>query len=225
MVDIIIIVILALCALWGYYKGLLRMIVSIVASILTILIAVVVSPMVNDFVKENTDIYQNVEESIEVQLESYTTEYLEEIEDSQQENFIESLGLPKAVESMILKNNTAEYYAEQGISTFFQYLSKLIASIVISTAIFVLTYIVAFIVLRVICVAIKIVDYLPFVREANRLSGMILCLAQALLIIWVLCLASTPFSAIPLGQWLNGIIQESRVLQILYQYNPLGLFF
>ena len=57
MIDIIVLGILAICALWGYHKGLLRMIISVVASVLTILVAVVISPMVNDFVKENTEIY------------------------------------------------------------------------------------------------------------------------------------------------------------------------
>lgn len=225
MVDIIVLAILAICAFWGYQKGLLRMIISVVASVLTILVAIVISPYVNNFVKENTDIYPKVEASIQVQLESYTTEYLENIEAEQQGNFIESLGLPKAIESMILENNTAEYYAQQGVSTFTQYLSTIITNIAISTAIFVISYLVVFILIRIVFLVIKIVDYIPFVREANNTAGMILCLAQALLIIWVLCLVATPFSAVPLGQWFNGLIEESKVLQILYQYNPLVVFF
>lgn len=219
MIDLIVLAILGVSAFWGYQKGLLRMLISVVASVLTVLVAVVISPGINDVVKASTNIYPTMEESIQVELEEYMTDGL------QQEHMVESLGLPKAIESMILKNNTAEYYAQEGISTFSQYLSKIIARVVISTAIFVITYLIAFIAIRVLCVVVRIVDYIPFIREANHWSGMALSLAQVLLIIWVLCLAATPFSAVPLGEWLNDLIAGSKVLQILYQYNPLVSLF
>ncbi len=222
MIDIIVLVILGICAIYGYCKGLLRMLLTIAASVLTIAVAIVVSPYVNNFIKENTDVYPKMEESIQIQLENYTNQYLESVETTQQGNFIESLGLPKEIESMILENNTAEYYAEQGISSFAQYISKIITNVVVNTAIFVICYIVLFIAIKVVFIVVKVVDYLPFIKEANRLGGTFLCLAEALLVIWVLCLVATPFSE--LGETLNGIIQQSKVLQFLYQNNPLVLF-
>lgn len=225
MVDIIVIVFLLGSALYGYRKGLLRMLVSIAASIATILVSIVILPYVNDIVRENTEIYPAVEERLEKQLETYTNEYLETMEDAQQGNFIESLNLPKGIQKMVLKNNTAEYYKEQGISNFAQYLSKVLAGVVIRTGIFLITYIVVFILFRVICILAKILDHLPLIKEANHLSGMILCLAEALIVIWLVCLAATALSATGIGQGMNGLIQSSRVLRILYRYNPFMMFF
>lgn len=225
MIDIIVIVFLLGSALYGYRKGLLKMLVSIVASVATILVSIVILPYINDIVRENTEIYPAVEERLEEQLEAYASEYLEDMEDEQQGNFIESMNLPKGIQKMVLKNNTAEYYKEQGISSFAQYLSKVLAGVAIRTGIFLITYIVVFILFRVICILAKILDHLPLIKEANHLSGMILCVAEALIVVWLVCLAATALSATQIGQGMNGLIQSSRVLQILYRYNPFMLFF
>lgn len=225
MVDIVVIAILVGLAFYGYQKGLLRMVVSVAASIVTLLVAIVILPYVNDVVKEQTNIYPAVEATLQEQLESYTTEYLEDLEENQQGNFIESLNLPKSIEDMILKNNTEEYYKEQGIQNFSQYMSKMMASIVIRIAIFILTYLALFILLRVVGIVAKIADYLPFIKEANRLSGAALCVLEGLLVIWLICMATTACATTEIGQALNGMIQGSRVLQALYVYNPLTMLF
>ncbi len=227
IIDIVVVGLLLGSALYGYQKGLVKMLLSAAASVATILVVLILLPQINALVKTHTDIYPAVEQKLAQQLEDRVKEHLESMEEEGDErtHLIHSLNLPQRLQKILLNDSAPEDGTQEGSESFVLSVSKKMADIVIRAIIFLVTYVAVFLLLRVVCMLTGILDCLPLIREANHLSGLILCEAQALLFIWLVCLAAAAFSATEAGQALNQAIQSSTVLQVLYRYNPFVLFF
>ncbi|RKJ53375.1 CvpA family protein, partial [bacterium 1XD42-8] len=57
---IIVISIIALCAIYGYWKGFIRMLFSVISLAATIVLVMAVTPYISDFLINKTSTYNNL---------------------------------------------------------------------------------------------------------------------------------------------------------------------
>jgi len=129
------------------------------------------------------------------------------------------LPIPKALQEQMETFNNSEGYAKLGVQDFASYVTGYFASLILNVIAYVVTLLLAWLVIRLIIGALGIFTRLPLIRTADRILGAAAGFLQALLIVWGVFLFVSLISATPLGQTLMGQIYESPFLEALYNTN------
>lgn len=239
-----IVLILVVSALIGLKRGLFRTLFSFIGLVLSLGVAYIAAPYVSNYVIENTEFYVAIEDKVYDKLESKmkkkvreslensgvtdekeldklteaaTAEYMAEDPDkATQMQLIDSFNIPEYLKTSYIENNNDGVYEALGITSFFKYISSYTAKLIVSTG----TYIVLFVLLRLVIILIgiivgHIIDFNPVISGANRLCGMILGLGVGLVIIWIFML----FAGIIFGKSYDAMISGNAFLEALDQNN------
>ena len=134
------------------------------------------------------------------------------------------LGLPSIIIDALEKNNTAQNYAELGVTQLKEYVSAYLAGMIIRAACFVLVAIATAILLLILVTALDLISKLPVLKTMNRAAGGVFGAVRGYAILWVLCIGVTALSSTPLGSELYAQINESLLLRLLYNHNYLMTF-
>ena len=146
----------------GYRKGILRILVSTFALLISVLAASLLTKPVSALLRESSFVGENIESNIKEYIDSRISSLFSEedqkiingvgngtLPDAQEvidllngSDFIEGLVIPDFLKENIISNNTAEEYAELGVSTFSEYITARIVNIVINALTFLLLMIV-----------------------------------------------------------------------------------
>lgn len=144
-----------------------------------------------------------------------------EIPKETQTNLIKKAGLPKFLEEGLIENNNNETYKELGVTTFQEYIGAYVTKIVMTMLSFLITFILAGIIMKVIVYALAIMEELPVIHGVNRLAGGLVGIVFGVIIVWIAFLILTLMYDSEIGQMCFKWIQESWILQILYSTNPI----
>lgn len=144
-----------------------------------------------------------------------------EIPKEQQISLIENSTLPSFLKTSLLENNNAEIYSELGVSKFPNYVAGYISRMAIKILAFLVTFVLAFIIVRALMAAVDIIGELPVLGFVNHCAGGVLGLGVALVIVWLLFLVLTLIYSSEIGKQCFDLIEKSPVLAGLYQMNPL----
>lgn len=144
-----------------------------------------------------------------------------EIPKETQTNLIREAGLPHFIEESLIENNNDATYKELGIRTFQDYIGAYVTRIVINIIAFLITLLLAGVIMRVLIYALAIMEKLPVIHGVNRLLGGVLGIGIGLIIVWIVFLVITLMYSSEAGQMCYKWIQESRILKILYDTNPI----
>ena len=225
LLEIIVLILAGWMALSGFRKGFVKKLASMLSLVLSIVLVSVTLPHMTEYLKTNTPVYEFIvdqcdqliaEEAAEVLMEttgqqaentndfrSMGTQLLAQIGRIEQIELIEGLPVPDYMRDLLLDYNNAEGYRSLAVSTFRDYVTHLIADIILN----VLAFIVA------------VVAHTPIIRFVNRVAGMGLGLVQAVVVIWFLFLVLSMFSATGPGMYLMSLVRESQYLYELYDAN------
>lgn len=144
-----------------------------------------------------------------------------EIPKETQTNLIKKAGLPQFIEDGLVENNNDETYKELGITTFQEYIGAYVTKIIMNIIAFLLTFFIAGIIMRVIIYALAIMEELPVIHGINRLAGGAAGIVMGFIIVWVVFLVLTLMYESEIGEMCFKWIQESWILQLLYNTNPI----
>lgn len=144
-----------------------------------------------------------------------------EIPKETQTNLIKKAGLPKFLEEGLIENNNNEAYKELGVTTFQEYIGAYVTKIVMTILSFLITFILAGVIMKIIVYALAIVEELPVIHGVNRLAGGLIGIVFGVIIVWVVFLVLTLMYNTETGQMCFKWIQESWILQFLYSTNPI----
>lgn len=213
----------------GAQKGFIKTAVSMLSMILVLVIVSWINPYIGEFLRESTPVYEWVKEHCEVIVQEYmeaagVSEYVEEAEELPLElqiAVIENIPLPKSVGDALLENNNSEVYQSLGIESFVDYLVYYLAYCVTNGIGFIVSYIVAITLIKIILYAVDILTELPVIGFCNAVAGMLLGLVQAVLWIWIFFIIVTIVSRSAIGEILMNQITESEILKLLYDQNLL----
>lgn len=139
----------------------------------------------------------------------------------QQIQQVQSTVLPDFVKEALLENNNHIIYEELGVTTFWDYVAAYIARMLIHVVSFLVTFLLAIIIVRALMAAVDIIGELPVIGTLNHIGGAAVGAGVALIIVWIAFLLitvtySSEFSASCLAQ-----IQQNPILNFLYESNPL----
>lgn len=204
--------------LYGHYKGLIRLAVSMVALAATLVIVHFAMPKITVFVKENTPVYTWIADGMKE-----TMGIEEDLPDIQmpakQRMVIENLNLPDDVKQILLENNNSQMYEILGVDAFAEYIGNYLANLIMNSVGFVVLFLAVYILLHLIMKWLDLVARLPILYGMNHVAGAILGGIQGLFFIWIAALlitacASTSWASAVLSQ-----IEASPWLSFLYHYN------
>lgn len=215
-----------LSAIRGGRKGFARTAVSMISLILVMVIAAWVNPYVGRFLRESTPVYGFVEEKCETLLADQTPgmadqeggEYAE-LPRNLQIELIEEMPLPQLIRDALLENNNSEIYSVLGVDKFQDYIVGYIAGCITNGIGYILSFVIAILIVKVILYAADILTGLPVISFVNAVGGMLLGIVQALLWIWIFFIVITVLCNTLPGQVVMEQIDSSEILKILYDKN------
>lgn len=144
-----------------------------------------------------------------------------EIPQEQQIQKIEESVLPQFLKDKLLENNNTTIYEELGVSSFPEYVAAYISRMIINVVSFLVTFLLAIIIVKALMVAVDIIGELPGIGFFNHLGGAFVGILMALLIVWLLFLIVTLAYSTEIGASCFEMIEQSKILTFLYEKNML----
>jgi len=223
MLDLAIIVIIVLLGAIGYYKGLIKTILTLLSSIAALVLSFLMYPIVNSILKL-TPIY--------TYMNKWITNRIADVEFGTgvqtQGNAIAShiTWLPKFISEGVIKNNNQEVYKLLHVSNVTDYVSVYATNIVIGMLAILITWLVLNILLTLFLkTADAIVSHIPIVAEVNKVGGTIAGMAKGLLVIWVIYLLVPILITNPAFSKISEYIAKSYLAKWLYENNMILIAF
>lgn len=218
--GITVLIFLVFACYTGYRRGLIREIVSLLCVFLSMAVVWFINPYVNQFIRENTSIYENVQESCR--------QFVEEKQDisgtesgESQENTIENMNLPGLLTSGLTQNNTAEVYQYLAVDTFSDYIAQYLARMAVNGIAFLLSFILATLLIRSITWMLNLVARLPVIKGANKIAGAVFAVAKYVLILWIVFLVLTVLCNTGIGETCLKAVKQDTILSWLYDQDVL----
>ncbi len=146
---------------------------------------------------------------------------LGEIPKDQQIRELENSSLPKFLKDALLENNNAMIYEELGVDSFAAYVGTYISRMVLKILSFLVTFILAVIIVRALMAAVDIIGELPGIGFLNHLGGVALGGLIALMIVWLAFLVLALLYSTEVGKTCFELIDQSKILTFLYEKNLL----
>lgn len=99
---------LAGMVLYGYKRGMIRLLISLVATVVAFLISIILLEPCEMFIKNNTPVYDKIKEQMTEYTDKYVTSELDFSTKEKQKETIEQLNLPKAIQDKLLEDNMTD---------------------------------------------------------------------------------------------------------------------
>lgn len=134
---------------------------------------------------------------------------------------IENAPLPEFLKDQLMDNNNEASYNSLGVSSFPQYVAAFISGMVLNILSFLVTFVIAVILVKALMVAVNIIGELPVLGLINHIGGAALGLVLGLVIVWIGFLIMTLLYATEAGSACFAMVEKSSILTLLYDTNPL----
>ncbi|MCL1786565.1 MAG: CvpA family protein [Defluviitaleaceae bacterium] len=180
--DIVILAIVALCAIAGYHKGLIRTVYRLVSFIVAIILARQLYPHVARTLRQ-TALFPTIRDGIAhaMNLEGFVTEQTT----MHTTNLIDNLPLPGVLQNMLHSHNTPSMFELLQVATLEEYVAGFFANMVINGLAILAVFALTMLALTFIGYALDIVSKLPVIRTLNRIGGFLFGVLISAVIIWV----------------------------------------
>ena len=217
--GIVVMVFIVFSSYMGFKHGLVKELVSMFCVVLSIVVVWFINPYVNDFIRENTPVYEKIQESCK----DFVGKKAEDVKSpgsSGQNSMLESLSLPSFLTDEIEENNTAEVYRYLAVNTFKDYVSGYLALMAVNGLSFLVSFVLATILIRMVTWALNLISNLPVIKGVNKLAGGVLGIAKAVIFIWVALLLVAVLCNTEIGKAGLELIEKDQMLSFLYEQNP-----
>lgn len=215
--------------LYGHYRGFIRLAVSTAAMLIVLIAVKLAIPYVTDWIKNDTPVYElmkkNMTERIGLDEILEQMHLTEEIQREDEWKVIENIPVPDLIKEKLAENNNTEVYKEMGVYYFQEYVIGYLADMILKAVIFVLLYVLGYIGLRLIVKWMDLITRLPIISGMNQIAGAFLGGAQAMLVIWIICILITAMSGTGIGRSFTAQIAASGWLTWIYEHNLLTYLF
>lgn len=206
---------------WGWYRGLVREILSLTYIVLVFVLVWVLNPHVDTFLGNHTKLYQTVETESRKAVEAVSSQ-IGLTGTASAENVIGQLQIPDFMKEQLMDS----YESQEGnltaqASQFGNTLSDFLADRICRGISFVVTWILASIVVRLAAVLLESVMKLPLLHEANQLGGGIIGGLKGILLVWLVMLVLTVLCNTDFGKQALNLVERDAILSFLYEHDLL----
>jgi len=136
-----------------------------------------------------------------------------------QDRVIREAPMAQFMRDMLQENNNATMYERLGVSTFPAYAAAFVTRMVISVAAFIISFLLAIIIVKALIVAVDIIGDLPVIGAVNHIAGGVFGIGVALVFVWILFIAMTLLYASDWATALYAQIDGNGFLHFLYHNN------
>ena len=133
---------------------------------------------------------------------------------------IENASIPAFIKDMLLQNNNSTVYGELGVNSFPAYVATSISRLVLNVLSFLVTFLLAIIIVKALMFAVNIIGELPVLGLINHIAGGALGLVLGLVVIWLGFLIITLLYSTAVGSACFDMVEKSSILTFLYNCNP-----
>ncbi len=219
--DIFVIGLIALMALLGLYKGLIRTLFGLLGFVLAAVAAKMYHPLVSTYIIENTGLFEKIRGGLLSRLENYAASHPEMIEGkglTGQTHSIET-GFPKTIEDMILNSEVIRDNAGEAAIDVLSGFAEAFARLAIDALSILLIFIVVKIAIALLAWLLDKVFSLPPIRSFNNGGGFILGLVQGVFLVYLLAVLMIPVvSAFP-ESYAVSQMQSSKYAIMFFENN------
>ena len=134
---------------------------------------------------------------------------------------IENAPMPQFLKDELIENNNSTIYGELGVNSFPRYVAAYISRLVLNLLSFIVTFLLAIIIVKALMFAVNIIGELPVLGLVNHIAGGFLGLVLAVVIIWIAFLIMTLAYSTQIGSTCFDMVERSQILKFLYDTNPL----
>lgn len=218
---IVVLIIMALFTLWGYWRGFIRVAFSLVALVVMVLLVSWLSPYMNSFLREHTPLQEQISQRCaelvrEIAQEQVQGEAREQLAAAERQGGIQ---LPAQWREQLAEKTAGALDRALEDTGMYQEVGTYLGDLILSGISFVVTFTLVGIILKIAIHLLDIVAKLPVLKGINRILGAAAGLAEGLLAVWALLFIITLACTSQWGQQAMASIQESRLLTFLYQHN------
>lgn len=213
--------------LYGHYRGLVRIAVTMLALVLSLVVTRVAMPCVTAAVSNHTAIHQALGHGL-LQMAGVQWEPKEETKETQssyQRETIENLKLPEQMKEVLLENNNSKIYQMLGVDRFFDYMEIYVADMILRTFGSAVLFGLLFVLFRLVAHWLCLIAGLPILSELNQLAGALLGAIAGLAFVWLAALLVKACSGMSWTQPVLMQIEKSWWLSLLYQNNAFNWLF
>jgi hypothetical protein len=199
----------------GYKRGFFKSAVSAIGIVLAVFLTGVLYPWVNTMLHNYTGIDDLVRTQVSERL--HIEESINEMTRNEEVDFIDNLNLPETIKKQLIENSNAEEYVELGVKNFSDFVVVYITDIVVKGIAYIITYVLVFLIIIILCAATHIANYIPIVKSINKVGGVVFGFCQGMVVVWLLMGLITVFSIFQWASLLMKMIDDSWILSNIYK--------
>ena len=178
IVDLIIVGIIALCAILGYFRGLTKSLLKIVSFVLALVIAFVLFKPISLLIINHTQIDDNIQKAIEEKMVGFVDQTSGNVEEAMRENSSMPEVMTKYIQEAVAENKgNTEEAAKQA--------AKSVAAIIINAGTWILVFILARVILIFAKSILELIVKLPVIKQMDKIGGVFYGILEGLVIIYV----------------------------------------
>jgi len=219
--DIILIGIIVVSGVVGYFKGLIRTVFGLVGLIATIILTVMLTPVVSNYIIESTQFDEMISAKTIELLDIEKIGKLNQIEGVEK---IEGLSLPTNIIRALKESYTPTFLKEFNIASMGDYIGRGIAHMAVKALVFFILFIVISMLINAVVTLLDLVSRLPVLKEANNFGGLLVGVVIGVGIVWVGTLLLSFALSIQATSGLSSLIENSILTKLFYYNNPLQNF-
>lgn len=164
IVDLIIVGIIALCAILGYFRGLTKSLLKIVSFVLALVIAFVLFKPISLLIINHTQIDDNIQKAIEEKMVGFVDQTSGNVEEAMRENSSMPEVMTKYIQEAVAENKgNTEEAAKQA--------AKSVADIIINAGTWILVFILARVILIFAKSILELIVKLPVIKQMDKIGG------------------------------------------------------
>jgi uncharacterized membrane protein required for colicin V production len=203
--DIIILAVVALCAIAGYHKGLIRTVYRLVSFLAAIFIALRLYTFVARILRQ-TALFPAIKNGISrtVNLEGVGAE------------IIDNLPIPGVFQTLLHSYNTPNMFELLQVETVEEYIAGFFANMAINGIAILALFVLTMFALIFVGYALDIVSKLPVINFLNRIGGFVFGIAISCIIIWLVLVTAALFAA-AYHPFIYNLLDGSWVTQRLFE--------
>lgn len=215
IVDVIGIIIVLFCAFIAYKRGFVKTFFGFISTFVAIALAFALCNWGVQIIKENTKIDEWLESTLTTALKPSADEENSTQNENEEENSLENSlkDLPENIKNFV----GLEEYKENAKNTVIENSKEIILKILS----WIIIYLVVRIALFIVCLICDGIMSIPFLKQINNLTGLILGLILGLFRIYVvLAIISFAVTVLPITSVVD-IIKSSMIIGFMYENNLL----
>lgn len=210
ILTIIVLAVILVFGMIGHARGFIRMLLAIISLALTLYLAVIISPSISKALQQ-TELYNSVYESTF----EYVNEKVVQSAANSMESVMEELELPDTLKKYISSQDAVK---NAGGNIVVEVAGR-ITKVIFDALIFIVTFIAAMVVVKLIFAAVNIMTYLPIIHGVNQIAGLFVGIAEGLIFVWIFFIVISLMGSSEFAMNMYQQINESSVLSFLYNNN------